>query len=130
MDCRRSVDMAITLTLICGLPNAGKTTFSSKFENVLHVDDIGTTEKLIAAIRPLNDVIVEGVFPFARSRRKVAETAVGRRVCIWLDTPLEECKRRENRGRSDKALENASRLFEPPTIDEGWDEIIRIEECE
>ena len=27
------------ITLICGLPNAGKTTYSRQFENVIHLDD-------------------------------------------------------------------------------------------
>ena len=117
------------LTLICGIPNAGKTTFSFSFVNVIHLDDHkGTTEvcELVGGME--GSVVVEGVFGSPEKRKRLLESYKGEGSrCYFLDVPLRESIRRENRGRSRFILENAYRRFEPPTHDEGWDEIIRIE---
>lgn len=111
------------MTIICGLPNAGKTTFSQRFDNVIHLDEVGRTSRVCEMVAVMDDVCVEGVFPTSAKRRRVREAYDGRARLIWLDTPLDECKRREDRGRAEFIIENAARYFEPPTYDEGWDEI-------
>ena len=40
--------------------------------------------------------------------------------CIWLNTPIEIKKTREGYSK------NCEYFFEPPTYEEGWDEIIII----
>ena len=124
------------LTLITGIPNAGKTTYSEQFDNVIHLDDVpcrkghghirtvcemlqGTTE----------DVCVEGVFLIAHYRKMLVR-AVGDmpKRCIWLDTPLDECIRREDRHRNTCIVKNSQAVFQPPTYDEGWDEIIVVKD--
>ena len=117
----------IMLTLICGLPNAGKTTFSKRYENALHQDDIGSTSNVIKAIGQTGgDVFIEGYFGTQNERRKVLSAYNDSAKCIFIDISTEESIRRENRNRHPQILRNASKYFEPPTLDEGWDEIIII----
>lgn len=119
--------MGLMLTLICGLPNAGKTTFSKRYENALHQDEIGTISNIIKVIEKIDgDVIIEGYFGTRENRSRVASAYNGEAKCIFLDISVEESIKRENRNRHPQILRNASRFFEPPTLDEGWDEIIVI----
>ena len=111
------------LTLICGLPNAGKTTYSQRFDNVIHLDEVGRTSRVCEMVEGMGDTVVEGVFATSLKRRQLIDAGGGYSKCIWLDVPLDECKRREDRGRPEFILENAAKYFEPPTYDEGWDEI-------
>lgn len=116
-----------TLTLICGLPNAGKTTFSKQFSNVLHQDDIGLIKHIVDKIEHADgDVIIEGYFGRKNERDRVREAHDGYAKCIFLEISVEESIKRENRNRHPQILRNASRFFEPPTLDEGWDEIIIV----
>ena len=109
------------LTLICGMPRAGKTTYSEKYDNVIHLDGLGyhTVKSKVGEIE--GDIVVEGIYehPQIRSRLIDAYKGQGKR-CIWLDTPLEVRKKRPM-WRPYHGFE-----FEPPTLDEGWDEIIII----
>ena len=115
------------LTLICGIPNAGKTTYSSRFDNALHLDEIGATDKVIDKMKQIDgDVVVEGYFGSVESRRRVRSAYGGEARCVFIDMSVEESIKRERRNRHPQILRNASRLFEPPTLEEGWDEIIII----
>ena len=51
-----------------------------------------------------------------------------KKTCIWLNTDPNECKRREDRGRRPWLIDNCERCFQPPTYDEGWDEIIVVKD--
>lgn len=117
------------LTLICGLPRAGKTTYSKRYEgkcNIIHVDTMGCTwlsrnARSLEAVRLEEDVVVDGILPHRAERQALLDAYQGdRAVCIWLDTPLEVRKTRKGWS---KACEFP---FDPPTYDEGWDEIIVI----
>ena len=114
------------LTMICGLPNAGKTTFSRQYDNALHQDDIGTISRIIDVIENMDDVIIEGYFGRKTERERVRKSHNGYAKCIFLDISVEESIKRENRNRHPQILRNAARFFDPPTYDEGWDEIIII----
>lgn len=111
------------LTMICGLPNAGKTT---KFKDALHQDDIGSIDRIVSTIEPMQDVVIEGYFGRKEERNMVRQAHHGYAKCIFIDISVEESIKRENRNRHPQILRNASRFFEPPTLDEGWDEIIII----
>ena len=117
-------------TLICGLPNAGKTTYSAQFDNVVHIDEVISNKRgavVVEMIQSADDMCLEGVFPLADRRKMYREAYGGEGTrCIWLDTPYEECVRRENRGRKEIIFKNCLAFFEPPTLEEGWDEIIII----
>ena len=125
------------ITLICGLPNAGKTTYSSQFTNVVHRDECPhpqyiTFPQMVAETK--GDVYAEGVYNTKITRKTFLNTVEHRHertVCIWLDTPLDVCIERENNGRKrgEYLVRREAEHFEPPTYDEGWDEIIVIRNC-
>ena len=112
--------------MICGLPNAGKTTYSKQFDNALHQDDIGRISRIVEMIEHKDDVVIEGYFGRRHERDRVRQAHKGYTKCIFLDITTEESIKRENRNRHPQILRNASRFFEPPTLDDGWDEIIII----
>lgn len=115
------------LTLICGLPNAGKTTYSQQFDNPLHLDEIGTADNVIDKMKQIDgDVAVEGFFGTSCERRTIRSAYDGEAVCIFIDISVEESIKRENRNRHPNILRNASKKFELPTLDEGWDRIIVV----
>ena len=117
------------MILICGLPNAGKTTYSKRYENVLHLDDFPTSKFLNcnkAVSEADEDVVVEGIYNSIVRRKKLLESCkhMQRKVCIWLNTPKEVCVSREDRGRPSDMI--YSHLMQQPTVDEGWDEVIIV----
>lgn len=115
------------LTMICGIPNAGKTTYSKQFDNALHLDEIGTTSRVIEAIKQIDgNVVIEGYFGTSDERSRVRAAHNGYAKCIFLDVSVDESLRREDRNRHAGILRNAARFFQPPTYSEGWDEIIVI----
>ena len=113
------------LTLICGLPNAGKTTNSQRFPNTIHSDDCKSMDEVLALVSENDgDVCVEGMFFNRLSRKRLLGSYNGSGTkCILIDTPLDICLEREDRGRLLPMIRNCADMFEPPTYDEGWDEI-------
>ena len=109
------------LTLICGLPRAGETTYAQRYKcEVLHYDDLGYQMIMQTVQRRLSDVVVEGIYHTAHQRAKLAEAYNNDgKVCIWIDTPEEIRKMRL------MWVPNHI-IFEPPTLEEGWDELIVI----
>ena len=115
------------MILICGLPRAGKTTYSKSFENVIHCDDYGVMpiplryDKCAENVRTSKDIIIEGVYERSSYRKELVQAYQGTYTkCIWLDTP--DYIRHERDGWS----RNCDFPFEPPTYDEGWNEIIVV----
>lgn len=109
------------LTLICGLPNAGKTTYSQKFQNVLHADDYANIDDLLKLIsKNIKNICVEGIFMTQYSRKRLLNVYNGNKTkCIFIDTPLGICLKRENRKRLLQVIRNCSDIFESPTYSEG-----------
>lgn len=118
------------LTLICGLPNAGKTTYSERYANVVHSDDYPSSRKLLALVSDISDdACVEGIFVTSHSRRLLLKSYPGDGAeCIFLDTPMEACVEREDRGRSTIFIRNCASVLEYPSYDEGWDDILIVRE--
>ena len=122
------------MILIIGYPNAGKTTYSKSHNNVLHLDDFPKDKFLNcdkAVAEAEGEVAVEGVYNTVSRRKHLLEAVAHRdepKICIWIDTPLDECLRRERafRHRGKHVVLTSHRIFQPPTYAEGWDEIIRI----
>lgn len=109
------------LTAIIGYPNAGKTTYSQQFANVLHFDDyLGRYADGYAIASTMQDVVIEGLFQRRKTRMELlnALSHQSPRICVWIDTPKEVCKARPNF--------KGSTYMEPPTLEEGWDEIIIV----
>lgn len=127
------------ITLICGLPNAGKTTYSKKYLNTIHLDDFLKSAKSpkslynlcneTAAALDEENVCIQGVYELKKQRMdllNLIKDKHDKKICIWINTPLQECLKREDRDRSLKMLELIAKYFEPPTYDQGWDQIIEI----
>lgn len=123
------------MTLICGLPNAGKSTFSTNYASVIHFDEVKhrTADEQFHKCNTLaaeaeDDICVEGVYNTRKRRMELLEACAhkqGKRVCVWVNTPEEECLRREReyRRRPSGIVRSHARISEQPTLDEGWDEI-------
>ena len=114
------------LTLICGRSRAGKTTYAKRYDNVIHLDSHGRLSQSYPRVLTKlgdGDVVVEGIYDTAELRTELlnAYKGQGKRVCIWLDTPLDVIKSRFFHVPSKHPYP-----FEPPTYSEGWDEIIVI----
>lgn len=121
------------MIIICGIPNAGKTTYSERY-NAVHYDDMNLTTrqryvKLNEIIRQ-GDAVIEGVFGERKRRIEFVQSCPDgeKKTCIWLDTPLEVCLEREAayRQRPASMVICHAQVFQPPTLSEGWDEIIII----
>lgn len=107
-------------TLICGHPRAGKTTYSNRYENVIHLDTDGLYRGVLQKVKRSSDsIVVEGVYNWRSQRIELlgAYNGKGKKMCIWLDTP--KCIRQE---RTKAKVHDLP--FEPPTYAEGWDEIV------
>lgn len=111
------------LTLICGLPRAGKTTYAEQFDNVIHLDTSGAYNGVLNRLKcKSGDIIIEGVYHQAKQRKQIIQTYNGEGFkCIWINTPKEI---RQKRKGYDKFCDFP---FEPPTYKQGWDQIIIIE---
>lgn len=116
------------IILICGVGRAGKTTYSQSFENVLHSDGMGRKpQRFRNVINALTDgdVIVEGIYETATLRAELLQAYKGKGSrCIWLDISEQLVKERLKKDGIPMSCNHF--FFEPPTLDEGWDEIIII----
>ena len=122
-----------TLTLIVGAQNSGKTEYSQRFEGVIHLDDMkGKWPTPLMAVNAAaaaeESPIVEGCFWKAEYRKGLINACAGkaRKVCIFIDTPVEECVEREKRYRPEGMIRMIARMFQTPTLEEGWDRIERM----
>lgn len=113
--------------LVCGRSRAGKTIYCRKFKDVLHLDAYGlhpfSYPKCLEKVATIEgDLIVDGIFDTAERRRALLDAykGEGKRTCTWLDTPLDIIEHRMFQ------KDDLPHSFEPPTLDEGWDEIIII----
>lgn len=113
------------ITLICGYPRAGKTTYSKRFEGicpVIHLDNMGSTFNVLLYVRRITeDVVIDGVYEDPKDRIRLLKAYDGKGSrCICLDTPKEiRQKRIGHKFKYDPK-------FPIPTYEEGWDEIIVI----
>lgn len=119
------------MILICGIPNSGKTTYSSKYEEVIHYDDIKGSlkkNKILEIVKNNNFSIVEGTYELSKDREKLVKSSKEKNICIWLNTELNTCLEREKsyRKRPEQITLWSFEKFEPPTYEEGWDKIIVI----
>ena len=125
-----------TLTLICGIPNAGKTTYSETYDNVIHLDDFDDRlfrERFRKCSKKASeigsDMCVDGCYHVSEVRMELLEMFRGKdfkKICIWINTPLETCLERSNRSTNCGIVKLIGNIFQPPTMEEGWDEIIVV----
>lgn len=110
--------------LICGVSGAGKTTYSKRFKDVIHLDDyIGKyCYQKVKEVAENNDYVVEGIYNKVHLRKELLEIKKDKyKKCIFIDVSKETLKKRRM---------FAYPQFEPPTLNEGWDEILIIRDNE
>lgn len=112
------------IKLICGRSRAGKTTYTKPYPKAFHLDYGGYDRMIIKTMQAEDNVVIEGIYDTAERRKALLEAykGEGKRICIWLDTPLDVIESRFGRWKP----HNLPHPFEPPTLEEGWDEIIVI----
>lgn len=142
-----------SLIILCGIPGSGKTTISEQLSvqynaKLYHYDefvkqftyaDKGKTHSYLyktVASDLLNNhnVVIDDLHTRLEWRRELLDALKDvscTKILVVVNTPLEECLRR-NAKRSgsarlpDSIIEHLHKTYEPPTIDEGWDEIMHV----
>lgn len=127
--------------VMCGVPGSGKTTHSKKMveERGLErfsFDEMGCfrleefMRPALEAIREGKSVILDSTNLRVNVRKKILQAVADipcKKIAVYMDTPLDECIRR-NANREcrlqDFIIESTHRSLQPPTLDEGWDEIL------
>lgn len=130
-----------TLYVMCGIPGSGKSTLSKKLANEqnlvrLSLDEMGYVRQhkliphIVDALKEGKSVVADSLYTKEKWRTELLKAVkpIGCRcVLLHMSTPLDECIRR-NAGREntlpDFVIEDIYNSIEPPTLDEGWDEII------
>ena len=131
----------VHLIIICGIPASGKTTLSKRIMadgkyDFYSFDDLGCFmhRELIPYIKQSlsagKNVLVDSTY----SRRSIREELLVslaecncKKTIIFLDTPIEECVRRNKQRRCtvpECLVTGIHKAMQPPTYEEGWDEII------
>ena len=107
------------LVLICGIPNSGKTTYSLKYDNVIHLDELSEDKFkncYIQAIKVKDNVYIEGYFYRKKQRIKLINACCFQfpKICIWLNISLEKSINREMnyRQRPKKMVAKCYRIFD------------------
>lgn len=130
-----------TLYVMCGIPASGKSTKSKQLAEKhgltrFSFDEMGcyTTRQflrpVVEALKNGEDVIMDSTHLKTNSRKVIfqaIESIPCRKICIFMNTSFDECLRRNaNRDARvpDIAMETLNNSIEPPTLDEGWDEIL------
>ena len=84
------------ITLICGLPNAGKTTYSKNYTNVIHYDEVPHVtfnehlENTFQLIQNTSgDICIDGGFISINERKKLLSLTNNHdtKICVWIKTP-------------------------------------------
>ena len=107
------------MVVIIGIPNAGKSTYSERFHDVIHLDDFPLSRfrncnKAVA--KSHGEVVVEGIYNTRNRREELLKACTGneKKVCVWIDTPLEVCLSRCTDSGFKHTVEIGARMFQPP----------------
>ncbi len=125
--------------ILCGLPGSGKSTLASYIEqkykdfNIISFDELSciTYDDFIEEILLKNNtnLVLDAVFQKNLYRTKIIKTLKQFNYCsilIYCNLSAENCfSRIQNREKifSLSLLKAMEQRFEPPSYDEGWDEI-------
>ena len=132
-----------TLYVMCGIPASGKSTLSKKLANEqnlvrLSLDEMGYVRQhkliphIVEALSKGNSVIADSLYTKEKWRTELLQAVkpIGCRcVLLHMSTPLDECIRRNvdrENALPDFAIEDIYNSIEPPTLSEGWNEIIVV----
>lgn len=135
--------MMATLYVMCGVPGSGKTTYSKQMAEEHNLMRFSFDEMrcfrlaefmrpALKAIREEKNVILDSTNLRANVRAKIlkaVEDIPCKKIAVYMNTPLEECIwRNANREArlEDCIIESTYRSLQPPTLDEGWDEVKEV----
>lgn len=128
----------MTLYVLCGLPASGKTTLShiltKKYNAKLYCYDDHKLKHLdlyerIKKDLPTHNVVLDDLMLVKAWRKELLDSIKEvncKKVLIVLTTPLDVCIERNtirNSRPSNAAIYHLSHRYQPPTLDEGWDDI-------
>lgn len=132
-----------TLYVLCGVPGSGKTTLSKQLAETEGLTRFSYDEMRCFNLRDLmnptakalqngNSVIVDNVNNRIKGRETLLHFVKNipcKKVLIFMDTPLEECQRR-NASRQYPLpgyfIDSIHQGMQKPTLDEGWDEVKEV----
>lgn len=143
--------MSSNLIVLCGIPGSGKTTLSEQIANeqdvVLHCFDkrqgafsptkapsvrLQMCEDIAEDLRNGNSVVCDDLHTQSVWRENLLNAVAGtdcRKALIVMTTPLDECLRRNANRKCrlpDAMIHSINGAYEPPTLEEGWDEIVFV----
>ena len=128
------------LITLCGAPGSGKSTLSRKIAEEHNLTRYSFDElecffyeelinQALDTLETGRSIILDALFDQVKDRKKLLESVNDincKKILIVMTTPLEECLRR-NAGRlnplPDFVVKSVHTTFEPPTLEEGWDDI-------
>ena len=130
----------LTLYLFCGAPASGKTTISKQMAEKYNAERISFDERhymrhnemispILEALMDEKNVVADSVFAYVKQRKMILDAVKNipcKKILIYMTTPLDECLRRNANRKNhlpDFVVESFYNSIEPPTLDEGWDEI-------
>ena len=126
---------------LCGIPGSGKSTISKQLMNdydaIIHsFDELKLIRRkdlfpyLEQSLRDGCNVIADAPHTNKKTRIELLESIKHidcKRIIVFMNTPFEECVRRNALRKNPlpfSILQSFNRKLEPPTLDEGWDEIL------
>lgn len=131
-----------TMLILTGLPASGKSTFSKELEKAgwvrVNQDDLGTREECqkvaIKAMKHNQSVVIDRCNPDASSRRmwmaEAKKLGVTKIESVYMNTPVDECKRRANErtmhptlaagDHTDEVIDSFARQLRAPDMHEGF----------
>ena len=142
--------------MLVGLPGAGKSTIAQKFtnkgytilspdqlRNELNIHEIDRIrdildilyEKLEQAIQNNDNIVYDSTNLTVKRRREVLDLLPDtyNKICYIVEVPIELCKKRNSHRIgyskvSEEEYDRMEQVYTLPTLKEGWDEIIYLEE--
>lgn len=132
------------LFVLCGIQGSGKTTVAKLIESMgakryshdeLIADNISKAQMHQRAVDELikgNSVVLDAIYTTKNQRKQVLFDVANiscKKVVIVMNTPYDECLRRNAKREKpipQRSIEYTKSLYQLPTYDEGWDEIIIV----
>lgn len=135
----------VALYVMCGVPGSGKTTHSKQmaeefglvrfsFDEMRCISQEEFLRPALEAMREGKSVILDTVNLTVNIRKKLLQAVKDipcQKIVVFMDTPLEECIRR-NASRevtlAEHVIVNLHQALQKPTKEEGWDKIYMYSE--
>lgn len=130
-----------TLYVMCGIPGSGKSTLSRQlaeehgltrfsFDEMKCYTTRQFIRPVVTALQEGKSVVMDSTHLRVNGRKVILQAVADipcRKVCVLMDTPFDECLRRNANREAripDMMMDSTRRTLQPPTLSEGWDEII------